>query len=157
MHRRLLATVATVAAIAVAVGGCGDGSGANGSSGPTGPPTASAATTASPRAVDNTNQVCADAKDLRAEYKEKAADILTRAVTAGTTDPLQFDRIIGEMVPLAKDYKARFEALATTATAQRVRTALTTMAAKLDGVTAENASDAVAVTEGVLTRDCGWG
>ncbi|GAA0918295.1 hypothetical protein [Virgisporangium aurantiacum] len=146
--------LAMVAAIAVFMGGCAGDSG-KGSSGTASSPTGSAATTASSAAADNTQQVCTQAKALVEEYNQKAAAVLTRAVTTGISDPEKADQILNEMVPLAKDYKTRFEALSATATNQRLKDALTTLAKKLDEVTSENASGALAVTEGVLTRTCG--
>jgi hypothetical protein len=151
--RRLL--LAPLVVIAVVLGGCGGDSGESGSSGTAASPTGSAATTASSVAADNTQQVCTQAKALREEYKQKAADVLTRALTAGVSDPDKADQILNEMVPLAKDYKTRFEALAATATNQYLRDALTTLAKKFDEVTSENAATAIGVTEETFPRSCG--
>jgi hypothetical protein len=133
-----------VALLAVAfTAGCGGSDGDAGTS-----PTAS--TTA-----DNTKQVCDEAKALGEEYRKKATEILTRALQQAGTDEQKSEQILGEIVPLSKEYKAKFDALGAKANNQQLKDALTTLSKDLDNASAETAAESTGAAEETLTGICG--
>jgi hypothetical protein len=132
--------------------GCG-GSDDSGDSGTAAPPTAT--TTGSAAGADNTKQVCTDAKALGEEYRKKATEILTRALQQAGTDEAKSEQILGEIVPLSKEYKTKFEALGATANNQQLKDALTTLSKDLDNASAETAAETTGAAEETLTGICG--
>jgi hypothetical protein len=139
-------TLLLVAIVAVMFGaGCSEPDDSGGAA-----PAASASATA-----DNTKQVCDSAKALGEEYKKKATDILTRALRQAGTDETKSEQILGEIVPLSKEYKTKFEALAASANNQQLKDALTTLAKDLDNASADTAAEATGAAEETLTGICG--
>ena len=134
------------------------GAGCEGSSGSddAAKPAASTTSAGSAGGADNTKQVCADAKALGEEYKKKATDIITRAVAeAAKGDEAKSEQILGEIVPLSKEYKTKFETLAKTANNQQLKDALTVLAKDMDNASAETAGEAAGAAEETLTGICG--
>lgn len=149
MRRLLLVTVVAVLFAA----GC-DAANEPGDSGTAATPTATATGTGT-AAGDNTKQVCTDAKALGEEYKKKATEILTRALQQAGTDEAKSEQILGEILPLSKEYKTKFQALAATANNQQLKDALTVLAKDMDNASAETAAEATGAAEETLTGICG--
>ncbi|GAA1035968.1 hypothetical protein GCM10009557_45420 [Virgisporangium ochraceum] len=141
VRKLLLVALLTVAFTA----GCAGSDGDAGTS-----PTASGTA-----AADNTKQVCDEARALGEEYKKKATEILTRALQQAGTDETKSEQILGEIVPLSKEYKAKFEALGARANDQKLKDALTTLSKDLDNASAETAAESTGVAEETLTGICG--
>ncbi len=150
MRRFLLVVVVAVLFSA----GCGgsEGNGDSGDSGAAASPTASASAAGG---GDNTKQVCTEAKALGEEYRKKATDILTRALQQAGTDEAKSEQILGEIVPLSKEYKTKFEALGAKANNQQLKDALTVLAKDMDNASAETAAEATGAAEETLTGICG--
>jgi basic membrane lipoprotein Med (substrate-binding protein (PBP1-ABC) superfamily) len=146
---RKLVLIAVFAAAALFGAGC-DGSSEGGDSAK---PAASTTSAGSTGAADNTKQVCTDAKALGEEYKKKVVEILARAVQK--TDEAEIEKVLNEVVPLSKEYKTKFEALAKTANNQQLKDALTVLAKDMDNASAETASEAAGAAEETLTGICG--
>lgn len=143
MARKLLLVALLVVAFTA---GCGGSGGDQGTS-----PTA----TGTAAAADNTKQVCDEAKALGEEYRKKATEILTRALQQAGTDETKSEQILGEIVPLSKEYKAKFEALGAKANNQQLKDALTTLSKDLDNASAETAAESTGAAEETLTGICG--
>jgi hypothetical protein len=130
------------------------GAGCDGSQEPSAAPSG-AVSSSSGAGAGNTKQVCAEAKALGEEYRKKATEILTRALQTAATDETKSEQILAEIVPLSKEYKTKFEALAKTADNQQLKDALTTLAKDMDNATGETAGEAVGAAEETLTGVCG--
>lgn len=144
-----------VAAVAVLFGaGCGESDG-NGDTGAAASPAPSAsASVGAAGGADNTRQVCTEAKALGEEYKTKATDILTRALQPGV-DEAKAEQILGEIVPLSKEYKTKFEALGARANNQQLKDALTVLAKDMDSASPDTAAETTGAAEETLTGICG--
>jgi hypothetical protein len=152
--RRLFVTAVFAAAV-LFTAGC-DGSSDGKDSGGAATPAASATSAGSAGGADNTKQVCTDAKALGEEYKKKVTDIITRAVQeAAKGDEAKSEQIFGEIVPLSKEYKTKFETLAKTANNPQLKDALTVLAKDMDNANADNAAEATDAAEETLTGICG--
>jgi hypothetical protein len=149
--RKLILTAVFAAAVLFSAG-CGGSSGSDDAA----KPAASATSAGSAGGADNTKQVCTDAKALSEEYKKKATDIITRAVSeAAKGDEAKSEQILGEIVPLSKEYKVKFEGLAKTANNPQLKDALTVLAKDMDNATPDNAAEATGAAEETLTGICG--
>jgi hypothetical protein len=143
--RKLIVT-AVFAATVLLGAGCDGSSGSDDAATPT-------ASSTSAGGADNTKQVCTDAKALGEEYKKKVGEILARAVQK--SDEAEIDKVLAEVVPLSKEYKTKFEALAKTANNQQLKDALTVLAKDMDNASAETAAEATGAAEETLTGICG--
>jgi hypothetical protein len=149
--RKLILTAVLAAAVLFGAGCDGSSEGGDSTA-----PAASATSAGSAGGADNTKQVCTDAKALGEEYKKKATDIITRAVTeAAKGDEAKSEQILNEIVPLSKEYKTKFEALAKTANNPQLKDALTVLAKDMDNATADTAAEATGAAEETLTGICG--
>ena len=157
MRRSILAATLAVAVLLSA--GCGGSDDGGDRSGDAATPVASATGSAGGAGpaggADTTRQVCADAKALGEEYKKKVGEILARAVQQ--PDETATEKVLAEVVPLSKEYKAKFESLAGTADNARLKDALTVLAKDMDNATPDTAAEATGAAEETLTGIGGAG